>query len=122
MKAAVYYQTGAPDVLRYEDVADIRQRRVVGDDTGEADGARAAIGVEPEVQRALDAAPHDVERDAGHPVRLLREPALHHLDVELRGVGADDERVAAPLLGHQARFFLKKASVRSHESFDAAAL
>jgi len=73
-------------LVEHEDVAHVGERRVVADDARKA-GLAPGLGVQPEVQRALDAAPHDVERHAARPVRLLGQPAMD------RGTSSSDGSV-----------------------------
>src|SRR5438309_7651842 len=70
-----------------ENVADVRERRGIGDYARESD---LTIAVEyAETDRVLDRTLHEVARDVLRPVRFLAQIAVDHLDVESRLVRAD---------------------------------
>src|SRR5262249_25472212 len=95
----------APAVGREdEDVAHVGVRGAVGHAAREAD--LLAVFVDPETERALQAALHDLARNAGRPVGLSQE-AVDDVDVEERRVVADEE--VAALLVHGRRTSNRRA-------------
>src|SRR5581483_3295756 len=109
-------------LLEHEDIGDVGEGGVVGDDAGEADLGIAAIDAEHE--RVRDRPLELLARDAGGPVRTLAQEGVRDIEVDARGVRADDVLAASPLVRRRRhrRCSLKNASVRSQESSAAARL
>src|SRR5580765_2867961 len=79
-----------------EDVGEIAESRVVGDDSGEAD--ELVVVVEAETERVLDGPVHDLSRDPPGPVGFPEE-FVDHAAVEPVFLRRDRESVPRPLHG-----------------------
>ncbi|MDR9109061.1 hypothetical protein FEP49_00952 [Burkholderia multivorans] len=75
---------------QHEHVAEIRERRMVGDEPRESDEAIADVRAETE--RPLDRALDDVARNAFRPVRVAMQEIEDRVDVEFALVGRKSER------------------------------
>lgn len=68
-------------LVRHEYVAPVRERRMIGDETREAD--EPGIEIRAEAQRSGDHPFAPVTRNAPRPVRVDAQECVHHVDVQL---------------------------------------
>src|SRR5690606_26233847 len=95
-------EAAAPVRFEHVDIADVRERRAVGDDAGEADLLTGLLVVEPDAERAADRALDGLAGDALRPVRA-GEVGVDRRRVEPGGVVGNGEAVAATNEAHPSR-------------------
>src|SRR4051812_24812187 len=84
-----------------ENVCDVGERSVVGDDAREADLLNLSVFrllIDPEAERVLDGARHHIARNALRPVAVCEE-VMDAAEIQARAIGGDD--VVALSLVHE---------------------
>lgn len=77
-------------LVRHEYVAPVRERRMIGDETREAD--EPGIEIRAEAQRSGDHPFAPLTRNAPRPVRVDAQECVHHVDVQLGLLGRKARR------------------------------